>query len=132
MPTDSAQWRSWMAHKIGYETAWNVMHLEGISPCYKVPKDSLESCDKTTSIATHTLDELMVYPNPTNGNLSIDLGGNHNAISVTLTDLTGKILLSENFNERSLLDLKIEEPAGVYLLLVELSDRKTILRIVKE
>jgi hypothetical protein len=132
IPSDSTEWRTWMAHKIGYETAWNVMHLEGISPCYKVPKDSLSPCDKTTSIATHTIDAISVYPNPTKGGLSIDLGANYNAISVTLTDLTGKILQSEHFNEGSLLDLKIEEPAGVYLLLVELGGEKSIIRLLKE
>ena len=29
----SAQWRSWMAHKIGYETAWTLMHLETPPNC---------------------------------------------------------------------------------------------------
>lgn len=29
---DSDEWRTWSAQKIGYETAWNVMHLEGIAP----------------------------------------------------------------------------------------------------
>ena len=28
----SAEWRTWMAHKIGYETAWTFMYLEGASP----------------------------------------------------------------------------------------------------
>lgn len=34
-PTDqsSAGWRTWMAHKIGYETAWNVMYLDANPPC---------------------------------------------------------------------------------------------------
>jgi len=26
----SAEWRTWMAHRIGYRTAWNLMYLEGI------------------------------------------------------------------------------------------------------
>jgi hypothetical protein len=34
-PTDQASgaWRSWMAHKIGYETAWTLMHLEAAPGC---------------------------------------------------------------------------------------------------
>jgi hypothetical protein len=28
----SAEWKSWAAHKIGYETAWNLMYLEGNAP----------------------------------------------------------------------------------------------------
>ncbi len=30
--TTSGAWRSWAAHKIGYETAWNVMYLDGNAP----------------------------------------------------------------------------------------------------
>jgi hypothetical protein len=29
----SADWRTWMAHKIGYETAWTLMHLEAAPSC---------------------------------------------------------------------------------------------------
>jgi len=29
---DSNDWKSWMSHKIGYETAWNLMYLEGSTP----------------------------------------------------------------------------------------------------
>lgn len=33
-PTDtaSAEWKSWAAHKVGYETAWNLMYLDGNAP----------------------------------------------------------------------------------------------------
>lgn len=30
--TSSGEWRSWRAHKLGYETAWNLMTLEGKIP----------------------------------------------------------------------------------------------------
>lgn len=30
---DSAAWRSWTAHKVGYETAWTLMHLEAAPDC---------------------------------------------------------------------------------------------------
>lgn len=31
-PTSSA-WRTWMSHKIGYETAWTLMNFDGDPPC---------------------------------------------------------------------------------------------------
>ena len=31
--TESADWRTWTAHKIGYETAWTVMNLEAAPAC---------------------------------------------------------------------------------------------------
>ena len=33
----SAEWKSWTAHKIGYETAWTLMHLEAAPPCSSAP-----------------------------------------------------------------------------------------------
>lgn len=30
--TSSGEWKSWAAHKVGYETAWNLMYLEGKVP----------------------------------------------------------------------------------------------------
>ena len=46
---DSNEWRSWMAHKIGYETAWNLMHLSGSAPGFKVIPDSPDSTSVTTT-----------------------------------------------------------------------------------
>ena len=38
-PSDrtSSDWRTWKAYKVGYTTAWTVMHLEGVTPCYGAP-----------------------------------------------------------------------------------------------
>ena len=38
-PSDptSSEWRSWMAHKVGYTTAWDLMYMEGVTPCYGAP-----------------------------------------------------------------------------------------------
>jgi hypothetical protein len=44
---DSNEWRSWLAHKTGYETAWNLMHLSAIAPGFKVIPDSPESTSVT-------------------------------------------------------------------------------------
>lgn len=75
---------------------------------------------------------LIVYPNPTDGAFSIDLGNNFQQATVTLTDLSGKFIQSNNFSNEQLLKLEIEEPSGVYLLLIKSGDKKAIIRIAKE
>lgn len=47
--SDSTEWRTWMAHKIGQETAWNVMYLQGANSCNKLV-DSVTACDSYTWI----------------------------------------------------------------------------------
>jgi len=51
---------------------------------------------------------------------------------VRVTDIYGKLIQSYSYNDHQLLDIKIEEPAGVYLLMLESGDKKSVIRIVKE
>lgn len=74
----------------------------------------------------------LLYPNPTNGQFSIDMGKIYNIISVNLTDLNGKIIHSQIFNNTQLIDLSLDEPAGVYLLNILSGESKAIIRLVKK
>jgi chitinase len=75
---------------------------------------------------------ILLYPNPTDGDFSIDLGENSQLVTVTMTDLSGKVIQSKTYNDEQLLSLKIEEPAGVYLLVIESGNKKAVIRLVKE
>jgi hypothetical protein len=75
---------------------------------------------------------LLLYPNPTDGNFSIDLGDHYASIKITITDITGKIIQSDNYTESQLIILTLEEPAGAYLLIVESGEKKAVIRLVKE
>ena len=77
-------------------------------------------------------DEFKIYPNPTDGNFSIDLGDNHNSITVKVTELNGKLIQSKQYNNAHLLNLNIYEPAGIYLLIIESTNKKAIIRLIKE
>ncbi len=76
--------------------------------------------------------QLIVYPNPTNGDFSIDLGESYQSVKVTLTDLSGKVIQSKTYFGSQLLDLKIEEPRGVYQLVVESGINKVVIKLIKE
>ncbi len=76
--------------------------------------------------------EILLFPNPTDGNFSIDLGENYQSVIVTVTDLSGKLILSNTYENSQLLNLNIDEIAGVYLLIIESGSKKKIIRLVKE
>ncbi|MCD4794518.1 MAG: T9SS type A sorting domain-containing protein [Bacteroidales bacterium] len=75
---------------------------------------------------------LLLYPNPTDGNFSIDLGDNYESVTITITDLTGKLILSKTYIESQVLNLNLDEPVGAYLLIIESGGKKAVIRIVKE
>jgi hypothetical protein len=76
--------------------------------------------------------EFKLYPNPTDGEFSIDLGMNYESSNVRLTDINGKLIQLNSYNNSQFLNLKLEEPAGVYLLVIESTEKKVVIRLVKE
>ncbi len=76
--------------------------------------------------------KLLLYPNPTDGNFSIDLGETYQTVSISITDLSGKLIQSKKYNDSQLVNLSLEEPAGVYLLIIESGDKKAVIRLIKE
>ncbi len=233
---DSAQWRSWMAHKIGQETAWNVMYLEGANSCNK-SIHVVNSCspyawingityNSSTSTATHTFTNMAgcdsvvilnltygtantlvtqsgatltasqsganyqwidcsngvpingannrsftpsasgnyavivsqngcsdtsscynviavganehhqrnkpkIYPNPTHGNVSIDLGKNYQNVSVTVRNSLGQEVLLKTFYSTSIINLDIPGAPGLYFIAIAYGNHKEFLKLIK-
>jgi hypothetical protein len=76
--------------------------------------------------------ELLLYPNPTNGDFSIDLGKTLAQIVITITDINGNLIQSNTYYKTELLDLKLEQPPGIYILKIDAGYKVDIIRLVKE
>ena len=73
-----------------------------------------------------------IYPNPTTGNISINLGKVQSKISATLTNYLGQVIFTKNYPSTDLINLEINGPSGMYFLRLE-SDGKVITKkIVKK
>ena len=77
-------------------------------------------------------DDLVVSPNPTDGNFSIDLGANYENAQITITDLSGKLIESKNFTNSQVLNLYLDEASGIYLVSIQAGNKKAIIQLVKE
>jgi hypothetical protein len=83
-------------------------------------------------IKTSFPSEITVYPNPTNGAFSVDLGRTYESLSTTIMDIKGNVIRSEKHNQSDLLNLTIDAPVGAYILVVESEDKKAVIRMVKK
>jgi PKD repeat protein len=73
-----------------------------------------------------------IYPNPTDGYITIDLGKDYNDITVKLFNISGRVVSTRNYSGRSRISYFIDGSKGVYFL--EISDGNTLrntARIVK-
>ena len=73
-----------------------------------------------------------MYPNPSDGNFSIDLGENYQTLSVSIRDMSGRIIQSSNYYDRQLLNLKLDGPAGIYFLMIVSGDKTSTIRFIKK
>lgn len=86
----------------------------------------------TAGIISNSFEKnILLYPNPTNGNFSLDLGDVYNSVDMTMTDSNGKLIQSQQYKNSQLFNLKIDEPAGVYILKITSGEKNAVIRLVK-
>ncbi|RMA66435.1 T9SS type A sorting domain-containing protein [Ulvibacter antarcticus] len=65
---------------------------------------------------------IAVYPNPTSGRFTINLGETYSEINTTITNLLGQVIASEKFENTNNLQLEIEKATGIYIVNVSTSE----------
>jgi hypothetical protein len=76
--------------------------------------------------------DFRLYPNPTKGPFSIDLGQKYPSVAITMYSIDGKVIKNQVFHNAQNLSLNIQSRAGAYLLLIGAQEKKALVRIVKE
>ncbi len=74
----------------------------------------------------------MVYPNPSNGDYTIDLGESKKAVYFEIVDITGRVIESVQQTNIQRFDFQIQQPAGIYFIRVNTSNKQAVLRLIKQ
>ena len=74
---------------------------------------------------------LIIYPNPTTGNFSIDLGRTYENTIITITDVLGRVVSVSTYNQSQLISQKFEGQAAIYFLQINSGDKGAIVKLVK-
>jgi hypothetical protein len=75
---------------------------------------------------------ISVYPNPSQGEFNIDLGKNYDAVSVTITDIAGRIVFEQKAENTTIIPVGLNAPAGVYIVTITAGEQKAMMRVTKE
>jgi len=75
---------------------------------------------------------LKAFPNPTQGEVKIELGANYNDVSVIVRNSVGKEVMRKSFNTTNSLEINIPGGAGIYWVEVSAQDKKALLNLIKE
>ena len=79
------------------------------------------------------LSNISLYPNPTKGQFTIDLGNQYSNVNVQVTNMLGQVISKSNFGATNKIDQEITAEAGIYFVKIttDLKESKTF-RMVKK
>lgn len=91
---------------------------------------SIEIVSTNNLIANSTT---MLFPNPSQGDISILMNKEYENISIKIYDTTGRKLTTKSFSRTNQIDFKIVQPKGLYIVVVE-NENKALgrYRVLKE
>lgn len=91
-------------------------------------------CDTVfVGINEHHLSNLSLYPNPTTGKISIDLGKTQTNLKATLTNGLGQLISTQQFESTNVINIDINTPTGIYFLkVVTANGATTTIKVLKE
>lgn len=110
---------------------------------YRIKQIDIDGKSTYSSIATEVVKSnelsIVIFPNPTNGYLNINIVGlsiNDNEISYVITDINGQIIMQEfmNVNQRNIKFTKdlSQLHKGMYFVQLKVNNEFTIQKIVKQ
>jgi len=78
-------------------------------------------------------DKFVLYPNPTAGKFAIEFDKIQKHLTVRLFDVSGQLLMHQNFRQTNFIQLEINHPDGIYILeILDAGGNKAGVRLLKE
>lgn len=76
--------------------------------------------------------DLMIFPNPTTGNLSIDLGNVCSKSEISISDFKGNLIEHKSYFNSQKINLSITESPGVYMVKIFADGKKAVIKVIKD
>jgi len=76
--------------------------------------------------------EISIFPNPTNGIVNLNLGASYGQVSMTITDLQGRLVIKRNFVNTQRVKFNLSDfYYGIYFVNIDADDKAATLRLIK-
>ncbi len=85
-------------------------------------RTTLATVISTAGVKDISASTIKIYPNPSNGKLSIDLGSNQSKVSVKIVDIKGRTIFVNDYLNSQLVDLQFEGESGIYFVEVSMDN----------
>jgi len=94
--------------------------------------DSLFRENLTIDLEDKLISDIKISPNPTNGEINVDLGSIYKKVQIKLFDLSGRLIIEKEYHDEQRFLLNLDEPSGMYILTILYDNKKATLKLIKE
>ena len=89
------------------------------------------SCGSLQAASVSAIEQLQVYPNPNNGTFVINYTSDRDEqVRITVTNIVGKVVEDMTIPSNKAIDVKINQPAGVYLLSAVTAEKRQLIKLI--
>lgn len=86
-----------------------------------------------TGILESVLPKLAIYPNPTSGLLTVELGQLMDEVVVSVKNTLGQEVYHKLFNSANLLQIELDAPKGIYFVTLSSKNQPiALLKVIKQ
>jgi hypothetical protein len=85
-----------------------VLGVHVIKMRHRLPASSINQKEETNTFN--------IYPNPTSGNITIDLGKQQDNIRATLTNTIAQVIFTKKYCSTAIIEINLTAPKGIYFL----------------
>jgi len=75
--------------------------------------------------------DLLIFPNPSTGNITIDLGNVCSKSEISISDIRGKVVKNQSFYNSQKINLSITESPGIYIVNIISDGKKAVIKVIK-
>ena len=86
----------------------------------------------TVGISKATNMDLELYPNPSDGKVTIDFGRKHSKVNLSLSNISGQVINYWTYKQVDELELNLGVKAGVYVLKISTNQDEAVFRLLVE
>lgn len=98
------------------------------------------ACKDTSICHTVTLlgidnnfaNNVSVYPNPTNGNILLNLGATYTDVTISVSNILGELISKESHNAAKEVFVNINTASGIYFIIINTPQYSTRVKVIKQ
>lgn len=76
--------------------------------------------------------EILVFPNPTQGQITIDLGRNLDEFEITVTNVIGEMLSKTLYKNSQKAEIRLNTKSGIYFLTIKSANSVSKIKVIKQ